>query len=116
MRLKYHYFNGPKKENYLGIFLSVFGWSNFSITIIETCPRADLINLENWYLSRYKPILNILTSSTKFPIVSTSLSPFTRSKISANLTGRVDYKTTKEKKSKARKGALNPFYKKGPGK
>jgi len=38
-RFKYHYYNGPKQNNFLGLFLKVFGWSFFSITVVETCPR-----------------------------------------------------------------------------
>ncbi len=73
MRLKYHFYNGPKQRNFLGIFLKLFGWSNFSITIIETTPRSDLANRENWYLSRYMPLLNVLMSTTNLPVESTSL-------------------------------------------
>lgn len=116
MRLKYHYFNSPKKRNFLGIFLNIFGWSNFSITIIETTPRIFLADRENWYLSRYKPLLNVLTSATNFFVEPIGHSLLTRSKISASLMGRVDSNLTKDKKSKARKGSLNPFYGKGPGK
>jgi group I intron endonuclease len=119
MRFKYHYFNGAKKGNFLGIFLSVFGWSNFSITVIETNPRAvaakQLATRENWYLSRYHPLLNVLISSSNYPIVSTSLSLLTRSKISASLKGRKESEFTRATKSKAQKGILNPFYGIGPG-
>ncbi len=31
---KYHFYNGHKKEKFLGIFLWIFGWSKFSITIL----------------------------------------------------------------------------------
>ena len=41
-RFKYHYYNGPKQNNFipagrLGLFLKVFGWPFFSITVIKTC-------------------------------------------------------------------------------
>jgi group I intron endonuclease len=54
-------------------------------------------------------------NSTNFKKVSTNLSLLTRFKISTSLMGRKDSETTKIKKSKARKGVLNPFYGKGPG-
>jgi len=110
MRFKYHYFNGAKKRNFLGIFLNVFGWSNFSITVVETCSLAKLATRENWYLSRYQPLLNVLMSSSNNHKDSTNLSLLTRSKISVSLTGRKDSDITRAKKSKAQKGVLNPFY------
>lgn len=116
MRFKYHYFNGAKKRNFLGIFLNVFGWSNFSITVVETCSLAKLATRENWYLSRYQPLLNVLMSSSNNHKDSTNLSLLTRSKISVSLTGRKDSDITRAKKSKAQKGVLNPFYGVGPGK
>lgn len=42
-------------------------------------------------------------------------SQFSRSKISASLTGRKDSEETRAKKSDSRKGANNPFFGKGPG-
>jgi group I intron endonuclease len=43
------------------------------------------------------------------------ISRLTRSKISESLRGRKDSEITRAKKSKSRKGILNPFYRKGPG-
>lgn len=116
LRFKYHYYNGAKKGNFLGLFLSAFDWSKFSITVIETCPPFELATRENWYLSQYQPLLNVLMSSSNYPLKSTNLSLLTRSKISASLIGRKESDFTRTKKSKARKGILNPFYNKGPGK
>lgn len=31
-RIKYHYYNGGKQKNFLGLFISTFNWSSFSIT------------------------------------------------------------------------------------
>jgi len=42
VRFKYHYFNGAKQTNFLALFLRVFGWANFSITVVELCPVKDL--------------------------------------------------------------------------
>lgn len=114
MRFKYHYYNGPKQGNFLGLFLKTFGWSNFSITVVETCPRDVLLQRENWYLATFQPLLNVLMSNTKDPRVFGTLSLLTRSKISATLTGRKDSDETRAKKSESRKGTLNPFYGKGP--
>lgn len=112
IRFKYHYFNGPKQSNFLGLFLSVFGWSNFSITVVEVCPREDLLSRENWYLSYFQPTLNVLTSAS-VRISQTGLSMLTRSKISASLLGRKDSEDTRMKKSKSRMGNLNPFFGRG---
>lgn len=114
MRFKYHYFNGPKQNNFLGLFLRVFGWNNFSITVVEVCPRVDLFNRENWYLSRFQPLLNVMTKAGMQPVL-TGLSSLTRAKISAALIGRTDSEARRAKKSRAQKGALNAFYGKGPG-
>jgi group I intron endonuclease len=116
MRFKYHYFNGPKLRNYLGFFLKTFGWTNFAITVIEVCPKDRLPVRENWYLSKYQPILNVLRSSGEDPRQPGIISQLTRSKISETLMGRKDSEITPQgraKKSKSRKGALNLFTVKG---
>lgn len=83
-RLKYHYYNGPKQNNFLGLFLSVFGWSCFSITIVEVCSISDLAPRENWYLTHFKPLLN--SAMVAYAMKSFTISALTRSKISmANL-------------------------------
>jgi group I intron endonuclease len=66
MRFKYHYYNGPKQRNFLGYFLNSFGWSSFSIIVIEVCTKDKLTERENWYLSKYKPLLNVQTSSGEY--------------------------------------------------
>jgi group I intron endonuclease len=63
LRFKYHYYNGAKLRNFLGFFFKTFGWTNFAITVIEVCPKDKLGIQENWYLSKYQPILNVLKSS-----------------------------------------------------
>ena len=63
LRFKYHYFNGSKQKNFLGIFIRIFGWTKFSITVVELCPREYLHSRENWYISRYHPLLNILKTA-----------------------------------------------------
>lgn len=115
MRFKYHYFNGPKTHNFLGLFLKVFGWDNFSITVIETSPRDMLAERENWYLFSFQPLLNVLMKNSADPRVPGSMSLLTRSKISATLTGRKDTEVTRAKKSASRMGSLNPFFGLGPG-
>lgn len=42
MRFKYHYYNGAKQRNFLGLFLKTFGWENFAVTVIEVCPKDKL--------------------------------------------------------------------------
>ena len=34
-RIKYDYYNGSIQKNFLGLFLNMFGWSSFSVTLIE---------------------------------------------------------------------------------
>lgn len=114
MRFKYHYFNGAKQGNFLGLFLRVFGWTKFSITLVELCSREDLFVRETWYLSRFQPLLNVLMSAG-VRTVSTGMSLLTRSKISASLQGHKDSEITRIIKSKSRRGDLNPFFGKGLG-
>lgn len=114
-RFKYHYFNGNKQLNFLGIFLKQLGWAKFSITVVEICPINQLASRENWYLDRFKPLLNVLTSTSVDPRRTKKPSLLTRSKISAALRGRKDSEATRSKKSETRIGAKNPFYGKGPG-
>jgi hypothetical protein len=108
-RLKYHYYSGPKQENFLGLFLKVFGWSCFSITIVETCSRDQVTVRENWYLLTFQPLLNVLMSASIDPRVPFAQSLLTRSKISATLTGRKDSDETRSRKSIAQLGAKNPI-------
>ena len=84
-------------------------WSKFSITVVEVCPRESLRSRENWYLSRYNPLLNVLmTAGERADLPGLSL--LTRSKISLSLTGRKDSEDTRTKKSISRLGELNPFF------
>ena len=62
-RLKYHYYSAKHKKNFLGLFIKVFKWSSFSVTLIEKCSIQKLKCKEDWYLSKFKPLLNFMTSS-----------------------------------------------------
>lgn len=114
-RFKYHYFNGAKQSNFLGLFINVFGWNAFSITVVELCDKNQLYQRENWYLSKFSPLLNVLKISYIDPRQFKTLSPLTRSKISASLTGKKDSEETRTKKSESKIGSKNPFFEKGPG-
>lgn len=76
-RFKYHYFNSPFQPNFLGVFLAVFGWSCFSVTVVETCPASDLKTREDWYLSTFMPLLNMLMTSYTSPVSHGSPSAIT---------------------------------------
>lgn len=101
--------------NFLGLFLNVFGWSNFSIstkllelrgiTVVELCPVEQLEIRENWYLTTFCPLLNVATEANNDPRRGGPASNLTRSKISASLMGRKDSLETRAKKSETRKGA-----------
>ena len=78
------------------------------------CPQKSLHSRENWYLSRYKPLLNVLKTVGIWPQLP-GLSLLTRSKISLSLRGRKDTEETRRKKSMSRLGKLNPFFGTGPG-
>ena len=75
----------------------------------------ELLQRENMYLSKFKPILNVLTNNTTDSRRSSIISLLTKSKISRSLKGRIDTEVTRTKKSESRIGILNPFFGKGPG-
>lgn len=94
----------------------MFGWSNFSITVVELCPVDTLHSREDWYLSVFCPLLNFLmVNPSGRPVLGGPLSLMTRSRISLALQGRVDSVETRRKKSLSRLGINNPFFGKGPG-
>jgi len=81
IRFKYHYYNEAKLRNFLGFFLKTFGWTSFAITVIEVCPKdklgvAGTASRENWFLSKYQPILNVLKSSGEEPLLACALELF----------------------------------------
>jgi group I intron endonuclease len=112
VRLKYHFYNGSKQNNFLGLFLRTFGWEFFTITIVEVCPQlSDLSKREDYYLSTFHPMLNFLTRNVESNTVSDNVvTALTRAKISATLTGRKPREETKAKMSKGRTGSLNHNY------
>lgn len=75
---------------------------------------ADLHDREDWYLTTFQPLLNVLTLSSSDNL-GEGHSAYTRSKISQALLGRKDSPATRTKKSASRMGALNPFFGVGPG-
>lgn len=107
-RFKYHYFITPKSNNFLGLFIKVFGWSCFSITVIETCTVSALRERENWYLSIFCPLLNVMIIA--YGPRQTTLSNLTRSKISISLTNRKDSDETRRRKSESRTGNRHPLF------
>ncbi|WP_460624620.1 hypothetical protein [Isoptericola nanjingensis] len=113
-RIKYHYYNTPKGNNFLALFLKTFGWHNFSITVVETCSREQIVARENWYLYTFKPLLNVIMTANPRDILG--LSVLTRSKISLALTGRKDSDSTRARKSVGKIGPKNHNYGTGPSK
>jgi len=62
-RVKYYYYNGSNQKKFFGLFLKVFGWSSFSVTLIEECDISKFKEREDWYLNTLKALLNYLTLS-----------------------------------------------------
>jgi group I intron endonuclease len=109
-RIKYHYYNGSNKNNFLGLLINTFGWSSFSITLVEECDKDKLRDREDWYLNRFKPLLNFLTHSYVDASKLRIMSPITRNKISTALKGKIVTLETREKISKSRSGWANYYY------
>lgn len=111
-RVKYHFYNGKKQKNFLGLFLNAFTWSSFSITLIEECDINTLKTREDWYLNKFKPLLNFMTRSytDSRKIYVKSMSPLTKKKISDSLKGRFHTLETREKMSRSKSGRNNIYY------
>ena len=105
-RLKYHVFNSKYDSTFLGIFLATFGLENFSFTVVELCKKEDCRIRENWYLSTFQPLLNMLMDAYIYqPLMTPYIhSPITRARISASLLGRIESVETRKRKSIARSG------------
>lgn len=105
-RLKYHIFNSKYDSTFLGIFLATFGLENFSFTVVELCKKEECAIRENWYLSTFKPLLNMLMGAYIFQPLKTvyTHSAITRARISASLLGRIESEETRTRKSIARSG------------
>lgn len=111
-RLKYYYYNGPSQISLLGIFLKRFGWKTFSVTIVEVCSPSKIQERENWYLKKYRPLLNILEEAYS-DSRSLEKSPLTKLKISTTLLGRSHNDDTRLRMSNSRLGAKNQYWQKG---
>jgi len=109
-RFKYHFVSGSKQTGFLALFLKVFGWTQFSVTVVETCSPHQLIERENWYLNNYHPLLNVLTQSHTDPRTIFKSSPIKNLKISTTLKGRKATDQTRAKMSASRTGTKNPHF------
>jgi len=109
-RFKYHYYNGKNQNNFLGLFLNAFGWFYFSFTLIEQCYENKLRTRENWYLYKYKPLLNYLTHSYRDPRKLQVMSPITKRKISVSLIGKTMSLETRKKMSISKRGFKNFYF------
>lgn len=123
-RLYVYYSDSRLKDSNMVIYKAIlkYGYSNFSLEIIEYSDPDNLLKREQYYLDKLKPIYNLLTTAgssygykhTKEALAKMSagrsrytgykLSPNTRAKIAAAATGRVLSEEAKEKISIARKG------------
>lgn len=77
---------------------------------MELCPIDDRRKRENWYLSTFQPLLNMLTDAYSNQLAKVGLTGITRARISAALIGRTHSQETKERMSVMRTGEGNPNY------
>ena len=63
-----------------------YGYSNFSVEIIEYCPPSDLLARENYYLASLQPEYNIAKDSSA-PFLGRNHTAETKAKLSAAKTG-----------------------------
>jgi group I intron endonuclease len=109
-RIKYHYYNGSKQNNFLGLFIKEFGWSFFSVTLIEKCNFNEIQKREDWYLNKFKPLLNYMTKSYSDPRKIKGTSVLTKNKISETLLGKKHSLDSRIKMSKSRTGVKNYYF------
>lgn len=109
-RIKHHYYNTHKQKSFLGLFFQNFDKSLFSITLIEKCNIDELVSRENWYLNRFKPLLNIMKFSYQDPRKLNYISVYTKAKISESLKGRLHKAETRKKMSISKLGPNNFYY------
>lgn len=82
----------------------------FSVTIVELVPVNKLREREDWYLTTFMPLLNILMKSGADPRMIHIKSLLTRYKISQALLGRKHTESTRALMSANRFGIKNPWY------
>lgn len=115
-RFKSHYYRTIKMGNFLGLFLKIFGWSAFTITVIEVCSLKELENRENWYLDTFNPLLNVAVKAYQDNRTGKNHSNLTRSKISMTLKSHnsknPESRETRAKKSNRKSGIKNRYYNK----
>lgn len=109
-RIKYHYYNTGKQHTFLGNFVKLFGWSAFSVTLIEECNIDKLQEREDWYLNKFKPLLNYMTKSYSDIRKIKKMSILTKWKISNSLKGKVHSLEAKKGMSLSRSGKNNYYY------
>lgn len=95
--------------NFLGLFLKRFGWKNFSFTIIEVFSPSKRQVRENWYLKKYRPLLNIL-EEVYSDSRSLEKSCLTTLKISTTLLGRSHNDEIRLRMSNSRLEATNQYW------
>jgi len=97
--------------------LKKYGYSNFSLEILEYCSSSELLERENYYIKILKPEYNILKEARsslgykhseeallKMSAIRKNLSDEARQNLSSAATGRILSEETKEKISAARLG------------
>tara|TARA_R110002124_G_scaffold268633_2_gene436342 strand:- start:671 stop:973 length:303 start_codon:yes stop_codon:yes gene_type:complete len=77
---------------------------------VELCPTDDRRKRENWYLSTFQPLLNMLMDAYSNQLDKVGVTGITRARISAALMGRTHSQETKALMSVMRTGEGNPNY------
>ena len=81
-----------------------YGYSSFSLDILEYCNSSELLNKEQYYIDLLKPNYNIL--KTAGSSLGRVLSEETKEKIALSITGKVHSDLVKQKMSITRTGLL----------
>ena len=82
-----------------------YGYSNFSLTILEYCAPSEVIARENHYISSLNPDYNLCPAAGSW--LGKKHSAVTREKLSAANFGKINSATTRARMSAAHKGKIH---------
>lgn len=98
----YNWISGQAKSSRICKALLKYGYSEFSLEILEYCSKEDVIDREQFYLDSFRSEYNILKIAGSR--LGTKQSEETKAKISSSLTGRKTSEITKSKQKAAKLG------------
>ena len=105
----YSYLTHPSRDSSLiNRALLKFGYSSFSLEILEYCDQSDLLKREQYYFNSLKPEYNILNTAGSW--LGMKYSEDSKLKISESLKGKIKSLESCQKLSDSQIGINNSFF------